>query len=174
MIRSGGNEAACGDGDGADAIRLGATTTHARVSKSIEPMEHLKIEISLHKYVTPLRADQVREGHEPRGHSPRTTISLAVCSSRCRTCPVARPGDPPRPTPTRPRPPARSRPADAAMQGRPRAARGLDIPHIEHVINYDLPQQAEDFIHRMGRTGRAGALGTAWSYVTPNDKKKVA
>ena len=52
------------------------------------------------------------------------------------------------------------------------AARGLDIPHIEHVINYDLPQQAEDFIHRMGRTGRAGALGTAWSYVTPNDNKK--
>src|SRR6056300_73387 len=52
------------------------------------------------------------------------------------------------------------------------AARGLDIPHIEHVINYDLPQQAEDFIHRIGRTGRAGALGTAWSYVTPNDKKK--
>lgn len=52
------------------------------------------------------------------------------------------------------------------------AARGLDIPHIEHVINYDLPQQAEDFIHRMGRTGRAGALGTAWSFVTPNDKKK--
>ena len=52
------------------------------------------------------------------------------------------------------------------------AARGLDIPHIEHVINYDLPQQAEDFIHRMGRTGRAGASGTAWSYVTPSDKKK--
>ena len=52
------------------------------------------------------------------------------------------------------------------------AARGLDIPHIEHVINYDLPQQAEDFIHRMGRTGRAGATGTAWSFVTPNDKKK--
>ncbi len=52
------------------------------------------------------------------------------------------------------------------------AARGLDIPHIEHVINYDLTQQAEDFIQRMGRTVRAGALGTAWSYVTPNDKKK--
>ena len=52
------------------------------------------------------------------------------------------------------------------------AARGLDIPHIEHVINYDLPQQAEDFIHRMGRTGRAGASGTAWSYVTPSDKRK--
>jgi superfamily II DNA/RNA helicase len=52
------------------------------------------------------------------------------------------------------------------------AARGLDIPHIEHVINYDLPQQAEDFIHRMGRTGRAGASGTAWSFVTPSDKRK--
>jgi ATP-dependent RNA helicase DeaD len=52
------------------------------------------------------------------------------------------------------------------------AARGLDIPHIEHVINFDLPQQAEDFIHRMGRTGRAGASGTAWSFVTPSDKRK--
>ncbi|MCK6419229.1 MAG: DEAD/DEAH box helicase, partial [Alphaproteobacteria bacterium] len=37
------------------------------------------------------------------------------------------------------------------------AARGLDVPHIEHVINYDLPQVAEDYIHRMGRTARAGA-----------------
>jgi superfamily II DNA/RNA helicase len=37
------------------------------------------------------------------------------------------------------------------------AARGLDIPHIEHVINYDLPQCPEDYVHRIGRTGRAGA-----------------
>jgi ATP-dependent RNA helicase DeaD len=41
------------------------------------------------------------------------------------------------------------------------AARGLDVPHIEHVINYDLPQVAEDYIHRMGRTARAGAEGSA-------------
>jgi len=40
------------------------------------------------------------------------------------------------------------------------AARGLDVPHIEHVINYDLPQVAEDYIHRMGRTARAGAEGS--------------
>ena len=39
-------------------------------------------------------------------------------------------------------------------------------------MNFDLPQQAEDFIHRMGRTGRAGASGTAWSFVTPSDKRK--
>ena len=52
------------------------------------------------------------------------------------------------------------------------AARGLDIPNIEHVINYDLPQQAEDFIHRIGRTGRAGAKGQAWSYVTKSDNRK--
>ena len=49
---------------------------------------------------------------------------------------------------------------------------GLDIPNIEHVINYDLPQQAEDFIHRIGRTGRAGAKGQAWSYVTKSDSRK--
>lgn len=52
------------------------------------------------------------------------------------------------------------------------AARGLDIPHIEHVINYDLPQCAEDYIHRIGRTARAGAKGCALNFVTPQDKAK--
>lgn len=52
------------------------------------------------------------------------------------------------------------------------AARGLDIPHIEHVINYDLPQCAEDYIHRIGRTARAGAKGEALNLITPADKSK--
>ena len=52
------------------------------------------------------------------------------------------------------------------------AARGLDIPHIEHVINYDLPQCPEDYIHRIGRTARAGAEGSALNFVTPADKSK--
>lgn len=52
------------------------------------------------------------------------------------------------------------------------AARGLDIPHIEHVINYDLPQCAEDYIHRIGRTARAGAEGSAMCLVTPADNSK--
>jgi len=52
------------------------------------------------------------------------------------------------------------------------AARGLDVPHIEHVINYDLPQVAEDYIHRMGRTARAGATGQAISFVSPQDGRK--
>ena len=52
------------------------------------------------------------------------------------------------------------------------AARGLDVPHIENVINYDLPQLAEDFIHRMGRTGRAGAEGSALSFIAPRDYTK--
>jgi ATP-dependent RNA helicase DeaD len=52
------------------------------------------------------------------------------------------------------------------------AARGLDIPHIEHVINYDLPQAADDFIHRIGRTARAGATGEAISLVSPADRIK--
>jgi ATP-dependent RNA helicase DeaD len=46
------------------------------------------------------------------------------------------------------------------------AARGIDVPHIEHVINYDLTQAPEDFIHRLGRTARAGAKGHAVSFVS--------
>ncbi len=52
------------------------------------------------------------------------------------------------------------------------AARGIDVPHIEHVINYDLPQMAEDFIHRIGRTARAGSKGIALSFVTKGDFTK--
>ena len=52
------------------------------------------------------------------------------------------------------------------------AARGLDIPHIENVINYDLPQVPEDYIHRIGRTGRAGASGVAVNLVTPSEGAK--
>ncbi|MCE3232031.1 MAG: box helicase [Rickettsiaceae bacterium] len=52
------------------------------------------------------------------------------------------------------------------------AARGLDVPHIDLVINYDLPQCPEDFIHRIGRTARAGAEGEAISLVSPADKGK--
>jgi superfamily II DNA/RNA helicase len=52
------------------------------------------------------------------------------------------------------------------------AARGLDVPHIEHVINYDLPQNAEDYVHRIGRTARAGAEGAAVSLLLPSDRGK--
>ncbi len=49
------------------------------------------------------------------------------------------------------------------------AARGLDIPHIEHVINFDLPQCPEDYIHRIGRTARNGAEGSALCFLAPDD-----
>lgn len=49
------------------------------------------------------------------------------------------------------------------------AARGLDIKGISHVVNFDLPMQAEDYIHRIGRTGRGGSTGTAVSLVGPQD-----
>ena len=52
------------------------------------------------------------------------------------------------------------------------AARGLDVPHIEHVINYDLPQLAEDYIHRLGRTGRANAVGSAVTFVSTKELDK--
>lgn len=50
------------------------------------------------------------------------------------------------------------------------AARGLDVPHVEHVINFDLPQVAEDYIHRIGRTARAGAKGQAVSFISPGER----
>jgi superfamily II DNA/RNA helicase len=46
------------------------------------------------------------------------------------------------------------------------AARGLDIPNVSHVINYDAPKQYEDYVHRIGRTGRAGQMGKALTFVT--------
>lgn len=52
------------------------------------------------------------------------------------------------------------------------AARGLDISHVECVVNFDLPQCPEDYIHRIGRTGRAGATGVAVNFLTPQDHIK--
>lgn len=49
------------------------------------------------------------------------------------------------------------------------AARGLDIGSISHIINFDIPRFAEDYVHRIGRTGRAGAPGTAISFILPDD-----
>eukprot|EP01071_Lankesteria_metandrocarpae_P013355 Lankesteria_metandrocarpae@DN7093_c0_g1_i1.p1 len=46
------------------------------------------------------------------------------------------------------------------------ASRGLDVKDIRHVINYDFPNQIEDYVHRIGRTGRAGALGTSYTFLT--------
>jgi len=53
------------------------------------------------------------------------------------------------------------------------AARGLDIEAISHVINFDFPPQPEDYVHRIGRTGRAEATGDAISFVTPDDEDSV-
>ena len=49
------------------------------------------------------------------------------------------------------------------------AARGLDVSHVSHVVNYDVPMQPEDYVHRIGRTGRAQAVGQAYTLVTPLD-----
>jgi superfamily II DNA/RNA helicase len=53
------------------------------------------------------------------------------------------------------------------------AARGLDIPEVSHVFNYEPPRHAEDYVHRIGRTGRAGRLGASFTLVGPSDKKSL-
>ena len=54
------------------------------------------------------------------------------------------------------------------------AARGLDIPDVSHVFNFDVPFHPDDYVHRIGRTGRAGKLGTAFTIATGADHKSVA
>jgi len=54
------------------------------------------------------------------------------------------------------------------------AARGIDVAGISHVINYDPPQNPEDYVHRVGRTGRAQHAGDAFTLVTPEDFKLLA
>ena len=49
------------------------------------------------------------------------------------------------------------------------AARGLDIPHVTHVINFDLPSDIDDYVHRIGRTGRAGKKGLATAFFSEKD-----
>jgi ATP-dependent RNA helicase DeaD len=53
------------------------------------------------------------------------------------------------------------------------AARGLDVDHLTHVINYDLPDQVESYIHRIGRTGRAGKTGKAITLIQPFERRKL-
>ncbi len=53
------------------------------------------------------------------------------------------------------------------------AARGLDIPAVSHVFNFDVPHHADDYVHRIGRTGRAGRTGEAFMIVTPADAKNL-
>ena len=54
------------------------------------------------------------------------------------------------------------------------AARGLDIKDVRAVINYDFPGNVEDYVHRIGRTGRAGAKGNAYTFFTQRDDRKAA
>ncbi|ASG21851.1 RNA helicase [Nitrospirillum viridazoti CBAmc] len=70
----------------------------------------------------------------------------------------------------------RNRTVQALRNGRVRllvatdvAARGIDVPDVTHVINFDLPRQAEDYVHRIGRTGRAGNTGNAFSLYTRHE-----
>ena len=50
------------------------------------------------------------------------------------------------------------------------AARGIDVEGVTHVINYDLPNEPESYVHRIGRTARAGASGVAWSFCDSDER----
>jgi superfamily II DNA/RNA helicase len=54
------------------------------------------------------------------------------------------------------------------------AARGLDIKGVSHVFNFDAPWHPDDYVHRIGRTGRAGATGSAYTFITPEDGENIA
>ena len=53
------------------------------------------------------------------------------------------------------------------------AARGIDVDAVSHVFNYELPHEPESYVHRIGRTGRAGATGAAWSLVDPSERGRL-
>ena len=53
------------------------------------------------------------------------------------------------------------------------AARGIHVDDIAHVVNYDLPYEPENFVHRVGRTGRAGARGASWTFVNPLERSDI-
>jgi ATP-dependent RNA helicase RhlE len=53
------------------------------------------------------------------------------------------------------------------------ASRGIDVPHVAHVVNYDMPREAEDFVHRVGRTGRAARSGIASTFAMPEERGDV-
>jgi ATP-dependent RNA helicase DeaD len=54
------------------------------------------------------------------------------------------------------------------------AARGLDVEHVTHVINYDVPNSSETYVHRIGRTGRVGRTGRAITFVTPDQRDEIS
>jgi len=54
------------------------------------------------------------------------------------------------------------------------AARGIDVANIAHVVNFDMPKEPEDFVHRIGRTGRASATGVASTFAGPNERKDLS
>lgn len=54
------------------------------------------------------------------------------------------------------------------------AARGLDIPDVQHVVNFDLPSSIDEYVHRIGRTGRCGNIGKAVSFYDPDTDNALA
>lgn len=53
------------------------------------------------------------------------------------------------------------------------ASKGLDFPDIQHVINYDMPDEIENYVHRIGRTGRCGKTGIATSFINKNQSESI-
>ncbi len=97
-------------------------------------------------------ADRIGRKLEKLGTKSRSSTAIA----RSRSVPL----------PSRASPTGRSR----VLVATDVAARGIDISNIAHVVNYDLPNGSDDFVHRIGRTGRAGKKGIASTFITPLEK----
>ena len=54
------------------------------------------------------------------------------------------------------------------------ASRGIDVVELPHVVNFDVPGQADDYVHRVGRTARAGATGHAITFAAPEENRELA
>jgi len=155
-----------------DPLRIAvdtAQTRHANIAQRLHladdmghknrMLEHVLRDVDLHQAIvftsTKRSADQIANDLGREGHSVAALHGDMNQGARNRTLQALRRG------------------GLRVLVATDVAARGIDVQGISHVINYDLPSQAEDYVHRIGRTGRAGRNGTAISFANARDHHLV-